>query len=84
MDELAGYQRANLFGASNNIRTINDLPQEYRSLPNGPTSVSTHAEIQRTLNSNSSQALKNATFNNYARILRQAFRVNGTTYDGSN
>lgn len=56
---------------------------EYGNHPEAPKSISNHAKIQHVL-SFKDKRFRKYWLNKYSRDYKQAFRVNGTTYDGKN
>jgi len=79
-DELAGYQRQALFGSNGGVTNINNLPDNYNSLPTGPVNIHNLnpavINIVRTGNNIQLQALANQR--------NQAFRVNNRTFIPNN
>jgi RHS repeat-associated protein len=77
-DEVVGYQRQALFGSrASGANGISSLPNRYSSLPTGPTDINNYSYQGRPISQ-----MNEYERNRLSQIMRQAFRVNGTTYQG--
>ncbi|QMU66176.1 MAG: hypothetical protein GKR88_19115 [Flavobacteriaceae bacterium] len=87
-DEWNAYKRQNAIEPGTSYDTYdelnNDANSPYANHPRTPQSVSQHARIQIYLKLKGTQKQKNKALNNLASKNKQAFRINGKTYDGKN